>query len=70
MIHKGENYRVSLPFFYEPSLNAIINPIQSIIESQLKNQTKESLIIKESINYGDYLRGKVSGNFNYSSVAV
>ncbi|EGG10714.1 uncharacterized protein MELLADRAFT_115467 [Melampsora larici-populina 98AG31] len=65
VIHKGQNYRVSIPFFYEPAFNAYISPLPSIIRQAKENDKP----VKEraSIRYGDFLLSKVGGNFTVSA---
>ncbi|KAF2670249.1 Clavaminate synthase-like protein [Microthyrium microscopicum] len=57
VIHTGSNYRVSVPFFFEPNFNARIRPLKKCIE---KTGGKE---IGDEVVYGDHLIGKIKGNF-------
>ena len=47
VVHKGEGYRVSVPFFFEPDWDA-----------RVPGKEEEGDMI-----YGEYLEGKVKGNF-------
>lgn len=47
VVHKGGGYRVSVPFFFEPDWNARVPGIKG----------------EEEVIYGEYLEGKVKGNF-------
>ncbi|KAK4057296.1 hypothetical protein OIO90_001793 [Microbotryomycetes sp. JL221] len=57
VIHKGSSYRVSIPFFYEPNFDALIEPLPSALK-QTGGQPKQ-----KSVVYGEHLARKVSGNF-------
>ncbi|KAH9814937.1 hypothetical protein DFH28DRAFT_893665 [Melampsora americana] len=65
VIHKGENYRVSVPFFYEPAFNAYISPLPAVLGEQKK--CDKAVKERTSIRYGDFLLGKVGGNFTVSA---
>jgi len=54
VIHLGNNYRISVPFFFEPNFFAKIQPLNSAFSSP----------IIEPIRYGDHLWKKVSTNFS------
>ncbi|CAG8696592.1 9356_t:CDS:10 [Acaulospora morrowiae] len=56
VIHKGNSYRVSVPFFYEPNFDAKIEPLKRCLEI---NPVKRY----DSVIYGEHLLKKVSGNF-------
>jgi isopenicillin N synthase-like dioxygenase len=57
VIHKGSNYRVSVPFFFEPNYDAIIKPLRRCIE--LTGGQAQY----DEVKYGDHLVGKIRGNF-------
>jgi isopenicillin N synthase-like dioxygenase len=57
VIHKGSNYRVSIPFFYEPNFDSVISPLPSCVA-----ETGGSPLHK-SVMYGDHLLSKVTNNF-------
>ncbi|KAM0789353.1 hypothetical protein ACM66B_000184 [Microbotryomycetes sp. NB124-2] len=57
VIHKGSNYRVSIPFFYEPNWDATVKPLPSAVRQTGGKQTQKPVM------YGDFLSQKVSGNF-------
>ncbi|KAG9306543.1 hypothetical protein G9A89_004740 [Geosiphon pyriformis] len=56
VIHKGNSYRVSCPFFYEPNFDARIEPLAPCLEiDPIKHH--------EPVIYGEHLLRKVSSNF-------
>jgi isopenicillin N synthase-like dioxygenase len=57
VIHRGEGYRVSVPFFYEPNWDAVVKPLRRCVE---KTGGEERY---ESVKYGDHLVGKLRSNF-------
>jgi isopenicillin N synthase-like dioxygenase len=57
VIHKGSNYRISVPFFFEPSFDAVIKPLEKCVKESGKAP------IYEPIMYGDHLLSKVTNNF-------
>lgn len=57
VIHKGSNYRVSIPFFYEPNFDSIIEPLPSCVSESGGKP------LHKSVMYGDHLLGKVTNNF-------
>jgi len=57
VIHLGNNYRVSVPVFFEPSFDAKIAPLESCIQ-----ETGGKALYPEQM-YGEYLLGKVLSNF-------
>ncbi|KAM0754922.1 Clavaminate synthase-like protein [Meredithblackwellia eburnea MCA 4105] len=65
VIHKGSNLRVSLPFFYEPNFDAVIEPLPSALKLQRASPDQKDALDnpKKSTVYGKFLAGKVSGNF-------
>jgi len=68
VVHKGSNYRVSIPFFYEPNFDANIAPLPAALRIQgnpVRHTGKGSTILRiyEPTVYGDFLMKKVGGNF-------
>jgi isopenicillin N synthase-like dioxygenase len=61
VIHRGNGYRVSVPFFYEPNFNATVKPLKKCVERT------DGVPIHEGNTYGEHLMGKVFNNF-YSEV--
>lgn len=60
VIHKSKgNYRVSIPFFFEPNYDAFIAPLDCCI-------TDERPLSFSSVVYGDHLLSKVSNNFAFN----
>ncbi|GAA5936669.1 hypothetical protein JCM3775_000163 [Rhodotorula graminis] len=64
VVHKSETYRVSIPFFFEPTLEALIEPLPSAVRlrRELLGPDSAATSVKPVI-YGDFLRSKVSNNF-------
>ncbi|KAJ3323842.1 hypothetical protein HDV06_001212 [Boothiomyces sp. JEL0866] len=60
VIHTKTNYRVSVPFFFEPNFDAIIEPLPICVE-QTGGKPKY-----QPIMYGDHLLSKVTNNFDVS----
>lgn len=57
VIHKGDGYRVSVPFFYDPNFKAVVKPLERCVE-----RTGRVPIHKGDASYGEHLRGKVLNN--------
>jgi len=68
VIHRGTNYRVSIPFFFEPNFDAAIEPLAAIDRLQDKADTikleQEQGTRRNSVVYGNFLMNKVAGNFS------
>ncbi|KAG8772164.1 hypothetical protein FRC12_003221 [Ceratobasidium sp. 428] len=60
VIHRGTNYRVSVPFFFEPNFDAVIKPLPAAL--RLAETPKGKLA--EPMVYGEFLYKKVASNFN------
>lgn len=58
VIHKGDGYRVSVPFFYDPNFKAVVKPLKRCVEMTGGVPTHEG-----DASYGEYLRGRVLNNF-------
>jgi isopenicillin N synthase-like dioxygenase len=56
VIHKGSEYRVSVPFFFEPNFDAVVRPLKACVERTGKT-------LYDEVIYGDHLVGKIKGNF-------
>lgn len=61
----------SVPFFYEPNFDAVIKPLPAALRIQ-DGQSKTEGASKvnktyDSVVYGDFLVGKVVGNFDKSA---
>jgi isopenicillin N synthase-like dioxygenase len=61
VIHRGDGYRVSVPFFYEPNFDALVKPLQKCVDRTGGNP------VHTGNTYGEHLLGKVFNNF-YSEV--
>ncbi len=55
VIHSANNYRISIPFFFEPNFETVVAPIPGI-----GDENKHYGPIK----YGDHLYSKVANNFD------
>ncbi|MCJ1430777.1 hypothetical protein MMC27_000127 [Xylographa pallens] len=57
VVHRGEGYRVSVPFFVEPDFEARVRPLEECVA---RSGGVERL---GEVVYGEHLVGKVGGNF-------
>lgn len=57
VIHRADNYRVSVPFFFEPDFDAVVEPLPKCLERTGGNAEYERVV------YGEHLVGKASSNF-------
>jgi isopenicillin N synthase-like dioxygenase len=57
VIHRGEGYRVSAPFFFEPGWDVVVKPLRKCVEA-----TGGKALWGER-KYGEHLLEKVGGNF-------
>ncbi|THU94910.1 Clavaminate synthase-like protein [Dendrothele bispora CBS 962.96] len=67
VVHRGNNYRVSIPFFFEPNFDAKIAPLPAALriikaEKDEAMDTKPTQLYKPVV-YGDFLSSKVGSNF-------
>jgi isopenicillin N synthase-like dioxygenase len=58
VIHTKQSYRISVPFFYEPSFDSVITPLPNCVK-----MTGGEEVYKQVV-YGDHLLSKVSNNFD------
>ncbi|MCJ1406249.1 hypothetical protein MMC19_000314 [Ptychographa xylographoides] len=58
VVHRGEGFRVSVPFFFEPDFEAKVRPLSECVK-----RTGGRMVWEESVGYGEHLLGKVGGNF-------
>jgi len=72
VVHRGANYRVSIPFFYEPNFAAVVKPLQAALRLQQnsgrhhfdsKSNKEEIKRTYDPIVYGEFLLSKVNNNF-------
>jgi isopenicillin N synthase-like dioxygenase len=59
VIHRGDNYRVSVPFFFEPNFNAVVEPLPECVR-----RTGGKALFNKVV-YGEHLVGKVSTALRY-----
>lgn len=57
VLHRGDGYRVSVPFFFEPNFGAVVKPLEKCVEET------GGVPVHEGGTYGEHLLGKVFGNF-------
>lgn len=60
VIHKGQGYRVSVPFFFEPNFEAVVKPLKDCVAKSGEEA------MHEGSTYGEHLLTKVFSNFYYS----
>jgi isopenicillin N synthase-like dioxygenase len=60
VIHRGQQYRISVPFFYEPNFDAMVRPLEKCVQESGKAP------IHQGSTYGEHLLTKVFSNFYYS----
>ncbi|KAF1813372.1 Clavaminate synthase-like protein, partial [Eremomyces bilateralis CBS 781.70] len=57
VIHRGDTYRVNVPFFFEPALDAVIRPLDACIKASGEPPKYGKIV------YRDHLFAKMKGNF-------
>ncbi|KAF1984893.1 Clavaminate synthase-like protein, partial [Aulographum hederae CBS 113979] len=57
VVHRQQNYRVSVPFFFEPDFEAWVEPLPECVERTGGERRWEG------VRYGEHLVGKIRGNF-------
>ncbi|KAI9696904.1 MAG: hypothetical protein M1820_007979 [Bogoriella megaspora] len=57
VVHRGDGYRVSVPFFFEPDWEAVVEPLEKCV-MRTGGERKFG-----RVKYGDHLTKKVEGNF-------
>ncbi|KAI0785258.1 Clavaminate synthase-like protein [Abortiporus biennis] len=68
VVHRGSNYRVSIPFFFEPNFDALVKPlpaahrIQDGAPDPFHKHAKQKDY--EPVVYGEFLLKKVTNNFD------
>jgi len=60
VVHRSSNYRVSVPFFFEPNFNALVKPLAAAKRIQGAAATAPE---KPPVVYGEFLMAKVGNNF-------
>lgn len=58
VIHRGGNFRVSVPFFFEPDWHVRVRPLKQCVERTGGEEKFREVV------YGDHLIAKVKGNFH------
>lgn len=62
VLHRGEGFRVSVPFFFEPDYDAKVEPLRECV---VASPTGKKMY--DSVVYGEHLLAKVRGNFTAPS---
>jgi len=62
VVHRGTNYRVSVPFFFEPNFTAHITPLPAVMRAMAGKGVAPHKVYKP-IGYSDFLLRKVGNNF-------
>ncbi|RDB14799.1 hypothetical protein Hypma_016232 [Hypsizygus marmoreus] len=65
VVHRGSNYRVSIPFFFEPNFDAHIKPLAAALRLQEAEGKNQPIEPRRSVVYGDFLLAKVGSNFEF-----
>ncbi|KAG6876458.1 hypothetical protein C0993_002954 [Termitomyces sp. T159_Od127] len=60
VVHRSSNYRVSIPFFFEPNFDAEIRPLAAALRLQKPEDRKKQ---HKTVVYGEFLMKKVGNNF-------
>ncbi|KAF5338932.1 hypothetical protein D9611_008716 [Ephemerocybe angulata] len=66
VVHRGSNYRVSIPFFFEPNFDAFVRPLPGALRKKALDtaeKSKEGEPERKSVVYGEFLLAKVGNNF-------
>jgi len=69
VVHRGSNYRISIPFFFEPNFTALVEPLPAALRLRGDDTTvtegKGVVPGKKyrAVVYGDFLLKKVGNNF-------
>ncbi|KAF8630836.1 hypothetical protein AX17_005195 [Amanita inopinata Kibby_2008] len=58
VVHRGSNYRVSIPFFFEPNFDALVKPLAAALRKG------DGVTARQPAVYGQFLISKVGGNFS------
>jgi len=71
VVHRGSNYRVSIPFFFEPNFDALVKPLDGALRMQAGDTNFLHPSVKavakpnyEPVQYGEFLKKKVGNNFD------
>ncbi|KAJ7134614.1 Clavaminate synthase-like protein [Mycena epipterygia] len=59
VVHRSTNYRISVPFFFEPNFDAHVKPLAAAKRIQGPGSVPE----KQPVVYGEFLMAKVGNNF-------
>jgi len=64
VVHRGSNYRISIPFFFEPNFDAVVRPLAVVSRLKDEEPGKNADDGTRSVVYGDFLVTKVGNNFD------
>ncbi|KAF9534471.1 Clavaminate synthase-like protein [Crepidotus variabilis] len=62
VVHRGTNYRVSIPFFFEPNFDALVKPLPAV-KRRVEAEESLSKRVRRPVKYGEFLMSKVGNNF-------
>lgn len=57
VVHTSSNFRVSVPFFFEPNWDVLVSPFATCVKATGEGKKHDSVM------YGEHLIGKIKGNF-------
>ncbi|RXW23388.1 hypothetical protein EST38_g2450 [Candolleomyces aberdarensis] len=61
VIHRGSNYRASVPFFFEPNYDALVKPLPGALRKKAETTGEEvGKPVRTSVVYGKFLLGKAA----------
>lgn len=62
----NQNYRVSVPFFFEPDFDSHVRPLESKLLASVREEklSERRLFGSDDIIYGEWLENKVASNFD------
>lgn len=58
VLHRGERFRVSVPFFFEPNFDAVVGPLGTCVRRCGERRYRSTV-------YGQHLVGKIRGNYEH-----
>ncbi|TFK40646.1 Clavaminate synthase-like protein [Crucibulum laeve] len=64
VVHRGSNYRVSIPFFFEPNFDAVVKPLAAARRINACSEHTDVAKEHKSVVYGEFLVAKVGNNFD------
>ncbi|KAL6073116.1 2-oxoglutarate-Fe(II) type oxidoreductase-like isoform X1, variant 2 [Balamuthia mandrillaris] len=66
VVNAGTNYRISIPFFYEPNIDCVVEPLLSSSSSSSSSSSNTAdKSFKKKVHYGAHLKSKIFNNFKF-----